>query len=224
MTKRRSGAKTTDMAFLVFEGLDGSGKSTLIQRLSAHLRSIQKSVTLTHEPGGTPLAEDIRHLILRTEGEAPVPRAELLLYQASRAQHVDTVIKPLLKHEDSWILCDRFTGSTLAFQCGGRGLDRTDVDRLNKYATDGVKPDLWVLLDLSLEESLRRRQSREDSGGKDEDRLEKEKSTFHENVRSYYLQLAKAEAENWLVLNAEQTQDELFENLLSALRERKWLV
>src|SRR5690606_10649295 len=104
------------MAFIVFEGLDGSGKSTLMRALSEHLRSIQKDFIVTREPGGTPLAEDIRNLLLRRDGEAPVARTEVLLYQASRAQHVDCVIEPALQAE-KWVLCDRFYASTIAFQC-----------------------------------------------------------------------------------------------------------
>ena len=203
------------MAFVVFEGLDGSGKSTLIKKLKSHLEESGVEVVLSHEPGGTELAEDIRHLILKTEGEAPVAMTELLLYEASRAQHVETLIRPNLKQQ-KWVLCDRFTGSTLAFQCGGRGIDRSTVDQLNNFATGGLEPDLWVLLDLSLEESERRRKSR----GEEEDRLESEAAEFHQRVRDYYLKLAKEDEKKWLVLNAEKPVDELFETLKSELSER----
>ncbi|MEO0337089.1 MAG: dTMP kinase, partial [Pseudomonadota bacterium] len=111
------------MAFLVFEGLDGSGKSTLIKKLHQKLQDLKVPTVLTREPGGTELAEQIRELILKKEGEAPVAMAELLLYEASRAQHVEKLIRPSLQ-KDNWVICDRFFGSTLAFQCGGRGLDR----------------------------------------------------------------------------------------------------
>lgn len=210
------------MAFIVFEGLDGSGKSTLIQKLHTLLEDVGEDVILTREPGGTPLAEEIRHLLLRTEGETPVPMAELLLYEAGRAQHVESRIRPSLE-QNKWVLCDRFYGSTLAFQCGGRSIDRPMVDELNRIATGGLEPDLWVLLDLSLEESLRRRNSRDASGEKSLDRFEKEANEFHVKVRDYYLKLAREDAENWLVLNAEATPDQLFEELIDRMRAGGWL-
>lgn len=210
------------MAFVVFEGLDGSGKSTLIKKLSDHLKSQNIQVELTREPGGTPLAEDIRHLLLRTSGEAPTALTELLLYEASRAQHVAQKIRPALDR-GAWVLCDRFTGSTLAFQCGGRGLDRTQVQTLNQIATEGLEPDLWVLLDLSLEESLRRRQHRDDSGEKALDRFELEQQQFHQRVRDYYLRLAKEQPQKWLVLNAEASPDQVYAELTSRLRQGGWL-
>ena len=206
------------MAFLVFEGLDGSGKSTLIKKLNQLLSDQGHQTVLTHEPGGTELAEEIRNLILKTDGEAPVSMAELLLYEASRAQHVEKLLRPSLQ-QNKWVLCDRYYGSTLAFQCGGRGIDREMVDKLNRVATGGLEPDLWVLLDLSLEESERRRMSRNE----DADRLEQEKADFHERVRNYYLDLAKAEPEKWLVLNAEASPEDLFKELQSSLKERQWL-
>ncbi len=177
------------MAFLVFEGLDGSGKSTLISGLERELVSRQINSVVTREPGGTELGEEIRQLLLRTDAQAPVPRAELFLYQAGRAQHVDLVIRPALARGD-WVLCDRFYASTSAFQCGGRGLDRAQVDPLNRLAVGGCEPQLTVLLDLSVEESARRRAHREQSSGVQADRFEREKLAFHQRVRDFYLQLA----------------------------------
>lgn len=210
------------MAFIVFEGLDGSGKSTLIKKLQTLLKQQGEDVILTHEPGGTPLAEDIRHLLLRTDGEAPVPMAELLLYEASRAQHVEAKIRPALQ-KNQWVLCDRYYGSTLAFQCGGRSIDRQLVDQLNQVATGGLAPDLWVLLDLSLEESLRRRNQRDVSGEKALDRFEKEANEFHVKVRDYYLKLSSEDADRWLVLNAEVPPEELFNELKERLQSGGWL-
>lgn len=206
------------MAFLVFEGLDGSGKSTLIKKLNRMLAQSGQQTVLTHEPGGTEFAEEIRNLILKTEGEAPVPLAELLLYQASRAQHVETLLKPSLS-EKKWVLCDRYYGSTLAFQCGGRGLDRQMVESLNTVATGGLEPDLWVLLDLSLEESEKRRSLRDG----EPDRLEKEKADFHQRVRNSYLNLAAENPGQWCVLNAELGLEDLFDQLKVELKERGWL-
>ena len=121
------------MAFIVLEGLDGSGKSTLISHLESALRERGQKVRLTREPGGTPLAEKLRDLVLDTQGEAPTARTEVLIYQAARAQHVETVIRPHLDRGD-WVVSDRFFGSTVAFQVFGRHLDRAEIDWLNNYA------------------------------------------------------------------------------------------
>ena len=142
--------RRSDMAFIVFEGIDGSGKSTLIGSLVERLKEKELRYKLTREPGGTPLAEEIREMLLRTEGESPIPRSELLLYQAARAQHVEAVIRPSLGRKE-WVLCDRYTSSTLAFQAGGREINEEQIVWLNDYATDKCYPDLWVLLDLPVD-------------------------------------------------------------------------
>lgn len=210
------------MKFLVFEGLDGSGKSTLIERLAQHLRNSGESLVLTREPGGTALAEEIREILLCTDSEAPVDRTEVLLYAASRAQHVETKIKPALKNKQ-WVLCDRFTGSTVAFQAFARGLSRADIDWINQYAINGTLPDLNILLDLTVEESSRRRSKRNSGSGSQDDRLERESEKFHESVREGYLAQAKESPERWLVLDAKLSPDELFKNLLQNLESRGWL-
>lgn len=210
------------MAFLVFEGLDGSGKTSLIQGLADQLKVQGRSWITTREPGGTPLAEEIRHLLLRTENETPVPMTEVLLYEASRAQHVAKVIAPALAQK-KWVLCDRFTASTVAFQCGGRGLDRKVIDQLNSIATIGVVPDLFVLLDLTVEESERRREGRKQATGVDDDRFEREAKDFHERVRQSYLAQAKENPKQWIVLNSSLPKEELLLALLKELKGRQWL-
>ncbi len=210
------------MAFLVFEGLDGSGKSTLIELLARELKRRAYDLVLTREPGGTTMAEDIRRLLLRTDGEVPVARAELLLYQAARAQHVERVIRPALE-AGLWVICDRFTASSVAFQCYGRNLDRSAVDWLNKYAIGGVEPDLFILLDLPVEVSAERRHARTNGTGVEDDRLEKEKQAFHEDVRRGYLAQAAENPKRWLVLDAERTKTELYEDLIHHLTSRAWL-
>jgi len=205
--------------FLVFEGLDGSGKSTLIRGLEAELRKRGLGLRLTREPGGTPLAEDIRRLLLRTDGEAPVPATELLLYAASRAQHVESVIRPALVRGE-WVLCDRFTASTVAFQCFARKLVRSEVDWLNVFATKGLCPDLTILLDLSVEESRKRQSGR---SGVAADRMEKESEEFHQAVREGYLAQAKENPSEWLVLDANLGPDELVQRTLREFKERGWL-
>lgn len=210
------------MGFLAFEGLDGSGKSTLIRRLTDELTARGVAFTLTREPGGTPLAEEIRGLLLKRDIDPPSARAELLLYEASRAQHVERVIRPGLARGE-WVICDRFAASTVAFQCAARGLDRREVDWLNAYAVDGIWPELTVLLDLPVEESERRRASRSSSSGEAPDRMESEARTFHEAVRRGYLEQAAADPSRWLTLDAREAPDVLYAALARRLREGGWL-
>lgn len=210
------------MSFLVFEGLDGSGKSSLMAALQRELEKRKIPFHQTREPGGTPLGDEIRNMILRTQGPSPLPRAELLLYEASRAQHVDQVIRPALA-QGTWVLCDRFAASSVAFQGGGREISENDVIMLNHFATGGLKADLTILLDLSVEESRRRRQNRGAAVGESEDRIESEADSFHEKVRQSFLKQAGQHPKEWLVLNAQETPEVLFQQLLKALIERNIL-
>lgn len=221
------------MRFLSFEGLDGSGKSTLIAGVKAELEKAGIKVRVTREPGGTPLAEDIRRLILRTGEEptggerrvsdVPTEATEILLYEASRAQHVAKVIKPSLALGE-WVLCDRYSESTVAFQCFARGLDRVEVDRLNRFAEQGARPELVVLLDLTVATS-RRRQNRRLSQDETQapDRIEREADEFHERVRQGFLAQVKEEPSRWLVLDAALAADELLKLLMIELDARGWL-
>jgi len=210
------------MPFIAFEGLDGSGKSTLMNLLETQLKKNQKTVVRTREPGGTPLGEELREIILRTSGESPTPRAELLLYQAIRAQHVDQKIRPALEKKQ-WVLTDRFSASSVAFQAGGRSISENDVVWLNQFSTNDLQPDLTVLLDLSVEKSEARRQQREHSTGIQSDRIENEKREFHQRVRDSFLRQAKQQAQSWLVLDAEKPTEELFQLVWSELEGRAWL-
>ncbi len=210
------------MAFLVFEGLDGAGKSTLIQGVSSHLKSRDLESIVTREPGGTILGDELREIVTRTKLEAPTPRTELLLYEASRAQHVDRVIRPALD-KGHWVLCDRFTASSVAFQGGGRDIPTESVHWLNDFATDSTKPDLQILLDLPTEESLSRIQKRQDSTGQDTDRFEREAKEFHEAVRKSYLKQANDNKEKWLILDAMEQSDSLLQTLIQELVKRQWL-
>jgi dTMP kinase len=210
------------MFFLVFEGLDGSGKSSLMAQLQKHLEVQNKPYIKTREPGGTAVGDQLRHIILTKSAEAPTARTELLLYEASRAQHVDLVIRPALEKKH-WVLCDRFSASSLAFQAGGRQISTDQVHWLNNFATGGLEPHLNILLDLTVEESQRRRQQRAQSNGESEDRIESEEAAFHERVREGFLQQARLSPATWLVLDASQTPDKLFTKLLQELQDRKWL-
>lgn len=210
------------MFFLAFEGLDGSGKSTLMNQLQNHLNSQNKSFIKTREPGGTQIGDQLRNIILSKGIEVPSPRTELLLYEASRSQHVDLVIKPALEKKQ-WVLCDRFTASSVAFQAGGRQISGDQVDWLNDFATDSLKPHLNILLDLTVEESQRRRRNRAAAAGESEDRMESEEESFHRRVRDGFLKQAVQHPTEWLVLDASQTPEQLFDLLLTELKSRKWL-
>ena len=189
-------------------------KSTLIKGLERELVAHSIKYLVTREPGGTPLGDEIRQILLRVKGDTPGPRTELLLYQAGRAQHVDYVIRPSLQ-KSAWVLCDRYSASSVAFQSGGRGLRQSDVEWLNEFSTGGLRPNLTVLLDLTVEESERRRADR------DADRFESEAREFHEKVRQTYLRLAKADAFNWLVLDASQPSEVSLETLTGGIEAKK---
>ncbi|MFZ3229769.1 MAG: dTMP kinase [Pseudobdellovibrio sp.] len=211
------------MIFLAFEGLDGSGKSSLMKQLEEHLILKKIQFIQTREPGGTAIGDKLREIILEKSSQPPPsPRTELLLYQASRAQHVDQVIQPALEAK-KWVLCDRFTASSIAFQSSGRQISRHDVNWLNTFSTNSLKPNLQILLDLTTDESKKRRQKRADQVGEDEDRMESEADDFHQRVRHGFLIQAEESPSEWLVLNAAKTQKELFQELLTELRDRKWL-
>lgn len=211
------------MFFIVFEGLDGSGKSSLMSSLANHLESHQQKYIRTREPGGTPLGDQIRELILaHSFDHAPCARAELLLYEASRAQHVEKVIRPALNNKQ-WVLCDRYSASSVAFQGGGREISSEDVVWLNQFATTKLHAHLTVLLDLSVEDSQNRRAQRSSVTGQKDDRIESEKNDFHERVRQSFLTQARQAPDQWLVLDATKTQEQLFQELLQTLKGRKWL-
>ena len=210
------------MPFIAFEGLDGSGKSTLIRSLTERLNQAKIQFVLTREPGGTKLAEEIRNILLKIDDEIPFTRTEALLYQASRAQHVANVILPALEKK-MWILCDRFSASSIAFQSFARGLDRKDIEWLNQFSTQNTFPDLNVLLDLTVEESHRRMAGRNLTLGTEHDRFEKEESEFHQKVRDGFLFQAKDDPKKWLVLDASQPSEKLSIQLIQALKAQHYL-
>jgi dTMP kinase len=178
--------------FVTFEGGEGSGKSTQARLLASRLESEGRPVLLLREPGGTPLGEEVRRLLL--QGERPLaPQTELLLFLAARSELVRAVVRPALDAGRT-VICDRFSDSTLAYQGYARGLDLERVRALNGFATGGLKPDLTVLLDLPVEEGRARTRG-------DEDAFQREDDAFHERVRRGYLALAAEEPARWLVLD-----------------------
>ena len=180
--------------FIVFEGGEGCGKSTQTRALCRHLSRDGFQVVLTREPGGTRLGERVRRYLKQTN-ETPIsPLAELFLIATARAQLVSEVIRPALKQKRT-VICDRFTPSTLAYQGYGRGLDMDALREVNDIATDGLVPDLIVLLDIPVEDGLNRKKSKES------DRFESESVAFHTRVRRGYQKMAKADPKRWLVVD-----------------------
>lgn len=210
------------MKFIVFEGLDGAGKSTLISKVQAHLVQHGKFQSkLVRDPGGTSVSEKIRSVLLDA-GEKPCARTEVLLYEAARAQLVDEVIAPALRSQ-TWVLSDRFYSSTVAFQAVARGLDRKDIDWLNTYACAGLVPDLVVFIDITVAESQKRLNRRQTSDGSTADRMEQENLEFHERVRQGYLLQAKENPAGWLVLDGMRTPEQLFTDTSQHFERLGWL-
>lgn len=201
--------------FIVFEGIDGSGKTTVATAVANRLRGkFDRDLILTREPGGTSLGEGVRDLVLSaSSGITPV--AELLLFSAARAQHVAEVIEPQLRR-GSIILCDRFTDSTLAYQWGGRRLPRETVEAAQVLATGGVGPDFRVLFDLPVDEALARRHADRDSVN----RFDAEQLKFHQSVRDAYLGLAAARPDDWLVIDASLSPQDVAETTYRMVCQR----
>jgi dTMP kinase len=177
--------------FITFEGPEGSGKSTQIRRLARRIEGAGHQVLLTREPGGTPTGEAIRGILQHDHAGEPIcPTAELLLFEASRAQLVGRVILPALE-QGVWVLCDRFTDSTAAYQGYGRGFDVAAILEINHVAVQGCEPDLTVLLDVETQTGLGRMSQRNTQANAATDRFEREAVEFHERVRAGYLQLAR---------------------------------
>jgi dTMP kinase len=180
------------------EGIEGVGKSTNVEHLTRTLEARGHKVLTTREPGGTPMAERIRELLIE-HGDEPMPEiAELLLMFASRALHVSNVIQPALA-AGTWVVCDRFTDASRAYQGGGRGIPLDDINQLARWVMGDLKPDLTILLDAPVETGMSRAGQRGDP-----DRFEVERSEFFSRVREAYLQLAKAEPERFVVVDATQ--------------------
>jgi dTMP kinase len=192
--------------FITFEGIEGCGKSTQARLLAKRLAGQRMSVLTTREPGGCPIADAIRQILLDPANTALVPRAELLLYAAARAQHVSEIVGPALER-GSIVICDRFTDATLAYQGYGRGLDIDLIHTLNRVATGDVQPDLTLLLDMPPAEGLKRAIQRNvDAALAHEDRFERETLEFHQKVRDGYLQLTRSNS-RFRIIDAQGTID-----------------
>jgi len=187
--------------FITFEGADGSGKTTQLERIADFLEKQSYNIIKTREPGALELGQKIRKILLHHEGIVS-PNCEMFLFLADRAQHVDTFIKPALK-EDKIVLCDRYIDSTVAYQGYGRGNDIEQITELNKIATTNLLPDLTLVFDINAQTAQNRL-------GKEKDRLESAGMEFHQKVRNGYLELSKKHPDRIKVINANNSIDDVY--------------
>jgi len=201
--------------FITFEGIEGSGKTTQIRLLADYLQNKGYEVLVSREPGGTPLGEKIRNLLLDPQYDFMDYRTEVLLYAADRAQHVKEKIKPALG-KGKIVISDRFADSNLAYQAAGRGLDYEMVYQINDWVIDSTWPDLTFILDIDIKEGLNR--ARAQSSEAEGDRLEREVDEFHQRVRDAYLQMA--EKERFALVNAGESIENVQKNIENIISRR----
>lgn len=191
--------------FISFEGGDGAGKTTLIQKLFTYLQKLELDVVQTRAPGGTQIGQDIRNLLLHKHDAPLSKRSELLLFLADRAQHVDELILPHLK-KGKIVLCDRFNDSTIAYQGGARGFKDDLVRKLCDFACNGLTPDLTLYLDLDPKIGFERARK----AGLEKDRIESETLKFHQKIRKAFKQIAKKEPKRFIIIDASKTPEEVY--------------
>lgn len=201
--------------FVTFEGPEGAGKTTQARRVSSRLRALGHHVVVTREPGGTPIGEALRSLLLDPQYSAMLPETETLLNTAARAQHVADVIAPALA-AGRVVICDRFLDSTLAYQGAGRGLDLGLLREFQRFATRGVWPDMTLLFDLPVREGLARRRR----SGDELSRFDDDSEAFHERVLEYFRQAASREPARWRVVDASRPEAEVEQQILSHILAR----
>lgn len=204
--------------FISIEGTEGSGKSTVIKRLTAWLEERGKTVELTRQPGGSELGQTLRSILLHVENTDLTSEAELFLYLADRSQHVSQVIRPALEQGHT-VICDRYADSTVVYQGYGRGLDPQMLHSFNEVAVQGVWPQITLLLDIEPEIGLNRALARNLSEGTaaSEGRFEAESLTFHRRIREGYLTWAALNKERFAVIDASGTPDEVFDAVRNAV-------
>ena len=201
--------------FITLEGPEGSGKSSQLPGLAEFLRNSGYRVVETREPGGTAVGDQIREVLMNLENVTIVPRTEILLFLAARAQHVEGLIKPALK-AGKIVLCDRFGDSTLAYQGYGHQTDLNTLRSLLDFSTGGLKPDLTLLLDVPVVEGFKRKRGNQVEWN----RLDAYAEAFHKRVRQGYLALAKQEPERWLIIDASQDKEKVQEAMRTAVINR----
>jgi dTMP kinase len=207
--------------FLTIEGIEGVGKSTQVARLSERLNERGIAHVVTREPGGTPLAERVREIVLQnTRGESLPPTAELLLMFAARAVHLTNLVEPNLR-AGRWVVCDRFIDATYAYQGGGRRLSVDHIRQLETMVQGARRPDLTVLLDAPVQQALKR--ARQRNAGAAADRFESERAEFFERVRDAYRARAAAEPDRIAVVDASQSVDRVALQIVELLEARSWI-
>jgi dTMP kinase len=195
--------------FMTFEGMEGCGKTTQVKRLARRLQGLGVPAIVTLEPGGTRIGKKIRRVLLDAGNKALTPLAELMLYAADRAQHVEEIIQPALR-AGKWVICDRFSDATVVYQGMARGQDMKLVKLLNETVTRRIRPDITFLLDCPVDLGLQRALRRNLKGPhKGQDRFEKEKISFHRKVRNAYLELARKERKRFVVIDGTLHRDEV---------------
>ena len=197
--------------FITIEGVEGVGKTTSIAFIEAYFNHFGQDILLTREPGGTPLAEKIRELLLDARQTSMADDTELLLMFAARAQHLKEKIIPALE-AGQWVICDRFTDATYAYQGGGRGIDAARIASLVDWVQGGLRPDMTLLLDLPVDLGLKRAGERSEP-----DRFEQEKQAFFERVRASYLAMAEAEPKRYRIIDASGSIDEVQSRIKTVL-------
>lgn len=202
--------------FITFEGGEGSGKTTALKKINQMLLDRGYQTVLTREPGGTPISEQIREVILNKANTDMDPRTEALLYAASRRQHLVQKIWPALR-EGKIVLCDRFLDSSLAYQGVARGLGIDEVLHVNEYATEGQYPDLTFFFDLDPEEGLKRIAA---NSGREVNRLDLEKLSFHEKVRIAFLDLSQKFKDRYVVIDASKSPEEVADAVFAAIQKK----
>lgn len=198
--------------FISIEGIEGAGKSTQIQFIKSYLERFDQSVVMTREPGGTPLAEEIRELLLKPREAGMSDDTELLLMFAARAEHIKQVILPALS-EGKWVVCDRFVDATFAYQGAGRGIDEERIGALSDWTLAGLKTDLTLLFDLPVEVG----QQRVNQRLLQKDRFEQEKTDFFQKIRQGYLERAAAEPERIQIIDAEKSIESIEQQVSKVL-------
>lgn len=207
-----------DGIFITLEGPDGSGKTTALKAIFEELKTLtDKQIVSTREPGGSPIAEKIREIILDTAHTEMDARTEALLYAASRRQHLVEHVLPVLEAGDI-VLCDRFVDSSIAYQGYARGIGETGIFEINDFATDGVQPDLTLYIDVPAEVGLRRIQK--GMGTREFNRLDQEKQSFHDKVRAGYLNIARENPTRIVTIDGTQTPEEVVADCMQIIKAR----
>jgi len=197
--------------FITLEGMEGAGKTTCLKFIRGYFDALEIPLLITREPGGTPFAEEIRSLLLSPREEKVSDEVELLLMFAARAQHLEQKIMPALQ-SGRWVLSDRFTDATYAYQGGGRGIDSADIERLEQMVQKGLQPDLTLFLNIPIEIGLARARGRGEL-----DRFEQQEVDFFERTRDVYLQRAEQYASRFVVIDTNRSLDDVYESISQAL-------